>query len=101
MIKKTNDDSIAFDQASNKIENLKNASLWDSFRERPFNRVPNVNTKPEIKAKIMAAKPAQINDEIVFFMQLNYFNYVEFAKFSVIILGRFLLNQSLLVRMIV
>ena len=47
VIKKTNDDSIAFDQASNKIENLKNASLWDSFRERPFNRVPNVNTKPD------------------------------------------------------
>ena len=47
VIKKTNDNSIAFDQASNKIENLKNASLWDSFRERPFNRVPNVNTKPD------------------------------------------------------
>ena len=47
VIKKTNDDLIAFDQANNKIENLKNASLWDSFRERPFNRVPNVNTKPD------------------------------------------------------
>ena len=66
MIKKTNDDSIAFDQASNKIENLKNASLWDSFRERPFNRVPHLNTKPDFlfinacKADGLEVSPNQI-----------------------------------------
>ena len=47
VINKTNDDSEVFDQTSNKLENLINASLWDSFRERPFNRVPNINTKPD------------------------------------------------------
>ena len=47
VINKTNDDSVAFDQTSNKLENLLNAGLWDSFRERPFNRVPNINTSPD------------------------------------------------------
>ena len=47
VINKTNDDSEAFDQTNDKLENLINASLWDSFRERPFNRVPNINTKPD------------------------------------------------------
>ena len=47
VIKAINDDSLAFDQTSNKLENLKNASLWDSFRERPFNRIPKLNTKPD------------------------------------------------------
>ena len=47
VINKTNDDSVAFDQTSNKLENLRRASLWDSFRERPFNRVPNINTRPD------------------------------------------------------
>lgn len=66
VIKKTNDDSIAFDQANNKIENLKNASLWDSFRERPFNRVPHLNTKPDFlfinacKADGLEVSPNQI-----------------------------------------
>tara|TARA_S200000501_G_scaffold37424_1_gene30877 strand:- start:9383 stop:10696 length:1314 start_codon:yes stop_codon:yes gene_type:complete len=66
VIKKTNDDSIAFDQASDKIENLKNASLWDSFRERPFNRVPYLNTKPDFlfinacKADGLEVSPNQI-----------------------------------------
>ncbi len=47
VINKTNDDSVAFDQTSNKLENLLNAGFWDSFRERPFNRVPNINTSPD------------------------------------------------------
>ena len=47
VINKTNDDSVAFDQTSNKLENLLNAGLWDRFRERPFNRVPNINTSPD------------------------------------------------------
>ena len=27
-------------------EDLNSAGLWDSFRERPFDRVPNINSKP-------------------------------------------------------
>jgi Na+-transporting NADH:ubiquinone oxidoreductase subunit A len=27
-------------------EDLNNAGLWDGFRERPFDRVPNINSKP-------------------------------------------------------
>ena len=47
VIDKSNDDSVAFQQTNNKLENLRRASLWDSFRERPFNRVPNINTRPD------------------------------------------------------
>ena len=66
VVNKTNDDSVAFDQTSNKLENLINASLWDSFRERPFNRVPNINTKPDFlfinacKVDGLEASPNQI-----------------------------------------
>ncbi len=66
VINKTNNDSEAFDQTSNKLENLINASLWDSFRERPFNRVPNINTKPDFlfinacKVDGLEASPNQI-----------------------------------------
>ena len=66
VINKTNDDSVAFDQSNNKLENLRNASLWDSFRERPFNRVPNINTRPDFlfinacKADGLEASPNQI-----------------------------------------
>ena len=66
VINKTNDDSEVFDQTSNKLENLINASLWDSFRERPFNRVPNINTKPDFlfinacKVDGLEASPNQI-----------------------------------------
>ena len=66
VINKTNDDSEAFDQTNNKLENLINASLWDSFRERPFNRIPNINTKPDFlfinacKVDGLEASPNQI-----------------------------------------
>ena len=66
VINKTNDDSVAFDQTSNKLENLLNAGLWDSFRERPFNRVPNINTRPDFlfinacKVDGLEASPNQI-----------------------------------------
>ncbi len=66
VINKTNDDSVAFDQTNNKLENLLNASLWDSFRERPFNRVPNINTSPDFlfinacKVDGLEASPNQI-----------------------------------------
>ena len=66
VVNKTNDDSVAFNQTSNKLENLINASLWDSFRERPFNRVPNINTKPDFlfinacKVDGLEASPNQI-----------------------------------------
>ena len=66
VINKTNDDSVAFDQSNNKLENLRSASLWDSFRERPFNRVPNINTRPDFlfinacKIDGLEASPNQI-----------------------------------------
>ena len=66
VINKTNDDSVAFDQTSNKLENLLNAGLWDSFRERPYNRVPNINTRPDFlfinacKADGLEVSPNQI-----------------------------------------
>ena len=66
VIDKSNDDIVAFNQASNKLENLKNAGLWDSFKERPFNRVPNINTKPDFlfinacKVDGLEASPNQI-----------------------------------------
>jgi len=66
VVNKTNDDSVAFNQTSNRLENLINASLWDSFRERPFNRVPNINTKPDFlfinacKVDGLEASPNQI-----------------------------------------
>ena len=66
VIDKSNDDVVAFNQASNKLENLKNAGLWDSFKERPFKRVPNINTKPDFlfinacKVDGLEASPNQI-----------------------------------------
>ena len=86
VINKTNDDSVAFDQSNNKLENLRNASLWDSFRERPFNRVPNINTRPDFlfinacKADGLEASPNQI-------LEVEAENFLEGIKFLVDALG--------------
>ena len=86
VINKTNDDSVAFDQSNNKLENLRNASLWDSFRERPFNRVPNINTRPDFlfinacKADGLEASPNQI-------LEAEAENFVAGIKFLVDALG--------------
>ena len=86
VINKTNDDSIAFDQSNNKLENLRNASLWDSFRERPFNRVPNINTRPDFlfinacKADGLEASPNQI-------LEVEAENFLAGIKFLVDALG--------------
>ena len=86
VINKTNDDSVAFDQSSNKLENLRNASLWDSFRERPFNRVPNINTRPDFlfinacKADGLEASPNQI-------LEVEAENFLAGVKFLVDALG--------------
>ena len=86
VINKTNDDSVAFDQSSNKLENLRNASLWDSFRERPFNRVPNINTRPDFlfinacKADGLEASPNQI-------LEVEAENFLAGIKFLVDALG--------------
>ena len=86
VINKTNDDSVAFDQSNNKLENLRNASLWDSFRERPFNRVPNINTRPDFlfinacKADGLEASPNQI-------LEVEAENFLAGIKFLVDALG--------------
>ena len=80
VIDKSNDDVVAFNQASNKLENLKNAGLWDSFKERPFNRVPNINTKPDFlfinacKVDGLEASPNQI-------LELEAENFVAGVKY--------------------
>ena len=80
VIDKSNDDIVAFNQASNKLENLKNAGLWDSFKERPFNRVPNINTKPDFlfinacKVDGLEASPNQI-------LELEAENFVAGVKY--------------------
>ncbi|MDA9730628.1 NADH:ubiquinone reductase (Na(+)-transporting) subunit A [Gammaproteobacteria bacterium] len=86
VINKTNDDSVAFDQSNNKLENLRNASLWDSFRERPFNRVPNINTRPDFlfinacKADGLEASPNQI-------LEVEAENFLAGIKFLLDALG--------------
>ncbi len=86
VINKTNDDSVAFDQSNNKLENLRNASLWDSFRERPFNRVPNINSRPDFlfinacKADGLEASPNQI-------LEVEAENFLAGIKFLVDALG--------------
>ncbi len=86
VINKTNDDSVAFDQSDNKLENLRNASLWDSFRERPFNRVPNINTRPDFlfinacKADGLEASPNQI-------LEVEAENFLAGIKFLLDALG--------------
>jgi Na+-transporting NADH:ubiquinone oxidoreductase subunit A len=86
VINKTNDDSVAFDQSNNKLENLRNASLWDSFRERPFNRVPNINTRPDFlfinacKADGLEASPNQI-------LEVEAENFLAGIKFLIDALG--------------
>ena len=86
VINKTNDDSVAFDQSNNKLENLRNASLWDSFRERPFNRVPNINTRPDFlfinacKVDGLEASPNQI-------LEVEAENFLAGIKFLIDALG--------------
>ncbi len=46
VIKRSDDHDQPFISSANKLENLLNAGLWDSFRERPFNRVPAIGTEP-------------------------------------------------------
>ena len=45
--KDTNEELVTFRRTSNVSKDLNSAGLWDSFRERPFNRVPNIDSKPD------------------------------------------------------
>ena len=86
VIDKSNDDSVAFQQTNNKLENLRRASLWDSFRERPFNRVPNINTRPDFlfinacKADGLEVSPNQI-------LEVEAENFLAGIKFLLDALG--------------
>ena len=106
VIKKTNDDSVPFNRSNNKLENLVNASLWDSFKERPFNRVPNINTKPDFlfinacKSDGLEVNPNQIleieNEN--FLTGINYLIDalgcdINLCSYSYIYLGDLAVNQ--------
>ena len=66
VIKRSDDHDQPFISSANKLENLLNAGLWDSFRERPFNRVPAIGTEPNFlfinacKNDELEASPNQI-----------------------------------------
>ncbi|GIR02535.1 MAG: hypothetical protein CM15mP12_0660 [Gammaproteobacteria bacterium] len=47
IIKRQTEDNLGFKRSKNLNEELNNSGLWDSFRERPFNRVPSLNSKPD------------------------------------------------------
>ncbi len=47
IIKRQTEDNLEFKRSKNLNEELNNSGLWDSFRERPFNRVPSLNSKPD------------------------------------------------------
>ena len=44
--KDANEELVTFRRTGNVSKDLNSAGLWDSFRERPFNRVPNIDSKP-------------------------------------------------------
>ncbi len=47
VVKRHGDQTRAFERSTNHLENIFNAGLWDSFRERPFNRIPDMGTAPD------------------------------------------------------
>mgnify|MGYP001158703761 CR=1 FL=1 len=47
VINKSGDQSISFNATGSIEQDILKAGLWDSFRERPFNRVPIVGTSPD------------------------------------------------------
>ena len=40
-------DPISFRRSGNPEKDINSAGLWDSFRERPFNKVPQLDSKPD------------------------------------------------------
>ena len=66
VIKRQGNQSKTFEQSNNHHTNLVNAALWDSFRERPFNRVPNIGSNPDFlfinacKSDSLEVNPNQI-----------------------------------------
>ena len=97
---------MPFNRSNNKLENLVNASLWDSFKERPFNRVPNINTKPDFlfinacKSDGLEVNPNQIleieNEN--FLTGINYLIdalgcEINLCSYSYIYLGDLAVNQ--------
>ncbi len=47
IIQRQNEENLEYRKPKNLIDELVNSGLWDSFRERPFNRVPALNSKPD------------------------------------------------------
>ena len=45
--KNANEELVTFRRSGNVSRDLNAAGLWDSFRERPFNRVPAIDAKPD------------------------------------------------------
>ena len=47
IIQRQNEENLEYRKPKNLIDELVNSGLWDSFRERPFNKVPALNSKPD------------------------------------------------------
>ena len=56
-------------------EDLNSAGLWDSFRERPFDRVPNINSKPNyIFVNCCRKDPLELNPNLIISKENNFFD---------------------------
>ena len=84
--KDASEELVTFRRTGNVSKDLNSAGLWDSFRERPFNRVPNINTRPDFlfinacKADGLEASPNQI-------LEVEAENFLAGIKFLVDALG--------------
>ena len=47
IIQRQNEENLEYRKPKNLIDEIVNSGLWDSFRERPFNKVPALNSKPD------------------------------------------------------
>ena len=56
-------------------EDLNSAGLWDSLRERPFDRVPNINSKPNyIFVNCCRKDPLELNPNLIISKENNFFD---------------------------
>ena len=56
-------------------KDLSNAGLWDSFRERPFDRVPNINSKPNyIFVNCCRKDSLELSPNLIISNENNFFN---------------------------
>ena len=69
VVKRTNHDPVPFAKSESMTDQLNNAGHWDSFLERPFNRVPQLGTQPDYmfinacKKDVLEADPTNVISE--------------------------------------